>query len=144
MAGGKWSARIGMVALGMAATVSGGCDSSGGNTPAPTLTQLQSSVFAGSCAISGCHGSGSSPAGNLKLSDPATSHASLVNQEGTVVNEDGKVWLRVVPGQPENSLLYRVLQGKVGTVRQMPPGVALSADKVEAVRAWIAAGAKND
>jgi hypothetical protein len=120
------------------------CDSSSGDTTPPKLTDVQAKVFAGSCAISGCHGSGSSPSGNLKLSDAATSHASLVNQEGTVVDEDGKVWLRVVPGQPEQSLLYRVLKGKVGTVRQMPPGVALPADQVELVRAWIAAGAKND
>ena len=52
----------------------------------------------------------------------------------------------MVPGEPSESLLYIVVKDGLpnGGIRKMPPGVSLSDEKVEAIRAWIEAGALDD
>jgi len=51
---------------------------------------------------------------------------------------------RVVPHEPENSLLYRKLAQTAPCGQQMPPGGQLSLAARERVREWIMLGAKDD
>ncbi len=125
------------------AALAAGCATDDGEpatTSQPTLTWLQANVFSKSCAVSGCHGAGS-PAAGLKLTDAPASRASLVGVASQVSDGQGGTYLRVAASDPSKSLLYLIVQGKVGSQRQMPPGLALPAEKVEAIRGWIAAGA---
>ena len=101
----------------------------------PTLESIQAMVFNESCSFESCHG-GSSPEGDLDLTSASVSYAALVGVDG--VEED---MVRVVAGDPASSLLYQVLQGDVGSVRQMPVGYDLTDEEIEAVRQWIADGA---
>lgn len=48
----------------------------------------------------------------------------------------------VVPGDPEGSLLLDAVQGTNGVRRMPPEGEALSAEQIELLKKWIAAGAK--
>ena len=51
----------------------------------------------------------------------------------------------VVPGDPDASYLYEKLSKAAPELGdQMPPGAPLEADRLEQIRAWIAAGAKDD
>jgi hypothetical protein len=53
--------------------------------------------------------------------------------------------VRVVAGDPDASYLVRKIEDAVGIQgTAMPPGNPLSADQVQLVRDWIAAGALND
>ena len=52
--------------------------------------------------------------------------------------------VRVVPGDPANSLLMQMLEGTQTCGTQMPPGGQLPAEVIGQVRAWIANGAAND
>jgi len=90
------------------------------------------------CTFEACHGGGN-PQRGLSLVSPT--YANLVNKPATEV--PGR--MRVVPGDAEASYLYEKLtrpRPAMGT--QMPPGQPLDVDKVELVRAWIAAGAQDD
>ncbi|HMV69043.1 MAG TPA: hypothetical protein PKA64_19505 [Myxococcota bacterium] len=51
---------------------------------------------------------------------------------------------RVSAGDPDNSLLYRMLLGTQPVGHAMPYGDALPAEQIELVRAWIADGANED
>lgn len=106
-------------------------------TPTPTLTTLRADIFQPRCGNAACHG-GSNPARGLDL--VTDTHGAIV---GVASVEDPGVVL-VEPGSPDSSLLFQVVNGSVGGVRQMPPGFVLPADDVAAIRAWIEAGAPND
>jgi hypothetical protein len=106
---------------------------------APTLTQLQDAIFTPRCAFAGCHG----PFPNLGLVLlRGQSHSSLVN----VTSAELAPMKRVLPGQPDASYIVLKLQGDPRIVGERMPygGPYLSASDIEMVRAWIAAGAKND
>lgn len=106
---------------------------------APTLTFLQDEIFTPRCAFVGCHG----PFPNLGLSLlQGHAHASLVN----VVSAELAPMLRVRPGDPDNSYLVLKLEGDPRIVAERMPygGPYLSVSEIQAVRDWIAAGAKND
>lgn len=102
--------------------------------PAGTLSRVESDVFAKSCAQTSCH-KGSSPAGGLSLE--GKTHARLV---GGATTMQGAVM--VTAGKPESSLLMQRLTAAPPLT--MPPGEALDAARLELVRSWIAAGAKDD
>jgi hypothetical protein len=53
-------------------------------------------------------------------------------------------WVRVVPGDPDSSLLYSALLDPVGNTRAMPPDFPLEACEVAAVRVWIEQGAQDN
>lgn len=57
---------------------------------------------------------------------------------------DGGVLIRVVPGQPDQSLLYLKLSHAAPCGDDMPVGLPLPDTKVDLVKRWILAGAKND
>jgi hypothetical protein len=48
---------------------------------------------------------------------------------------------RVAPGDAAASVLYRKVSGEALCGSPMPPGAPLSAAQIDAVRAWIDAGA---
>ncbi len=94
-------------------------------------------VFEVNC-VTGCHSAIVSE-GNLDLeTDP---YAATVGKLSTIQGVQ-----LVVPGQPENSLLYRKMSGDFGTNEGgiMPPAGALPDFLIEPVRVWIEQGAPND
>ena len=102
-----------------------------------TLSALQAELFTGSCASSSCHG-GAAPSRGLDMNDGGT-HAATVDV--AAVEPD---WVRVVPGDPDASLLYQVLLDGVGNTRRMPPGFSMEGCEIESVRVWIEDGAQDN
>ena len=112
----------------------GGGESDPGGTGAVDATGWCAAVAVlGGCGP--CHGAESALGGLDLETDP---HAAVVNAPSA----DGEATL-VVPFDPDASLLYRKLAGTQGDQEggPMPPTGPIAADRLEAVRAWIAAGA---
>jgi|GEM_PF-245404 len=114
-----------------------GCDAESPRDTAavPTLADIQPNIFKASCAFGPCHG-GPNPKNGLDLSSVDGAWASLIDVPSRSGNKT-----RVIPGDPDASLLAQVLDGPVDGVRQMPPGFDLPQESKDAIRAWIAAGA---
>jgi hypothetical protein len=107
-----------------------------------TLADLQAKVFTPKCAQGGCHNAkDAATAYDLALDTSQTSWQELVG-----VKAQGQTgWELVVAGQPEKSFLLWTLQKSADIVPRMPlGGPYLSAQEIDAVRQWIAAGAKPD
>ena len=124
------------VALGMLAWTA--CDGAPPPKPA-TLSTIQEDIFKPGCSASVCHG-GPGPVDGLDLqADP---FGTLVDIDS--VSQPGK--MRVVAGDPANSVLFQVLNGPVGRVKQMPQGVpgGLPPDDIERIKQWITDGALNN
>jgi hypothetical protein len=114
-----------------------------------TLTELQDEILTPTCAAEGCHGS-FLPERDLDLSE-GRSYESLVN----VASQESSYTL-VVPGEPDQSLLYLVLENEFYgdgedqpvTLGKMPPrlpGTAgLSNSDRASIRSWIADGAMDN
>lgn len=95
-------------------------------------------IFKTSCVM--CHLPGNGP-GGLEL-HPKGGYANLVGVPSTQ-----SPLLRVAPGKPEESYLYRKLvgthAGAGGSGERMPFGDAsLGEGQIEVIRRWIADGAK--
>jgi len=133
-----------MVGCGDSACPSGQVECDGVCIPEiePTLAGvqgIQTRVFDGSCAFSNCHGTEGVQQAELELSSVAVSEANLVDVESTEV--DG---LRVAPGNTSASYLIDKLLGEnlaPGTSRMPISTEPLCDPKIEAVEAWVAAGA---
>jgi len=100
-------------------------------------------IFTANCALSGCH-AGTSPQQGQNLSD-GLAYQSIVN---VPANERAGL-MRVLPSQPDSSYLVHKVQGTQASVGgsggQMPlGGTPLSQSQIDLIRAWIAAGAKNN
>jgi len=109
----------------------------GGN--APTLNALQTSIFTPKCAIPGCHLDPGAQQG-LDLSAGKT-YAHTVGVDVTELPG----YKRVVAGSSADSYLYMKIAADPRIVGvQMPFGGILSAAEIDAVRAWIDAGAENN
>jgi hypothetical protein len=123
--------------------------SSASSTPAPTGTwsAIYPAIFPettkAQCDF--CHSLPPNEKSNGGLSvgtDKETAYKALVGQSSASLKCNGRQY--VVPGKPDESLLY----GKVTT----PPcgdhmplgGSTLTDDQVEMIRTWIEAGAKDD
>ena len=108
----------------------------------PTLSELQSTIFTPSCAVSGCH-VGSNPVLGLDLSD-GNSFANIVG----VTSRESTGLKLVEPGQPENSYLVIKIEGGAGMMPGtmiMPLGrPALSDQAIEDVKEWIRTGALDN
>ncbi len=108
----------------------------------PTFADVQDRVLGPWCSFSSCHGFGA--AGGLELLGDAAREA-LVDAPTTAEGDA----VRVVPGDPDASYLYRLLsqcdpRDDAGTlVRHMPASAPtlLDPELVGLVRAWIEAGA---
>ena len=106
---------------------------------APTLTSLQASIFTPKCAIDGCH-AGSAPEQGMNLSAGKT----YVYTVG-VASVELPGYLRVAPNDPDASYLYMKVSGDPRILgERMPFGGTISQAEIDAIRAWIAAGARND
>ncbi len=106
-----------------------------------TLTSIQANVFDLNCAVSGCHLGSSAPLG-LDLSE-GNAFGSLVN----VPSGEVPALMRVLPGDPENSYLVHKIEGRPTIIGdRMPRGRPdpLTSEEIQAVRDWIAAGAKDN
>ena len=100
-----------------------------------TLSRVQGEIFDLFCV--GCH----PPSGGLDL-DRGNSHGNLVNVPST--QQPGLV--RVRPGDPDASYLYRKINGGPGiTGSRMPQGGPfLSTERTQLLRDWILAGAPDN
>jgi hypothetical protein len=113
--------------------------------PADTLsfgTKVQP-IFSANCALSGCH-AGTQPAQGMNLS-AGLAYQNIVN----VPASERPGMMRVLPFKPDSSYLVHKIQGTQETVGgsggRMPLGGApLAAEQITLIRAWIAAGAKNN
>jgi hypothetical protein len=112
-------------------TESGDGDGDGNLACAPELESLRAEIFTPSCALASCHASADA-AGGLDL-ETTDLEAELVGApSGTC---DG--WIRVVPGAPDESLLYTKLEGPAPCGALMPPTAALPPEQLECVQTWI-------
>lgn len=139
------TARLVLIASLMLAAVSCGGDGvlvDAGGPPivdAPTLTSLQSSLFTPKCALPACHAA-PSPQQGMELS-PGHTYVLTVGVDSTEL----PAFKRVAPGNAADSYLYMKLAGDPRIVGDRMPldGIATAAE-IDAVRAWIDAGAKDD
>ena len=99
----------------------------------PTLASLQHDVFGIGCGYDSCHGL-NNPAWDLYLTTTDV-ESRLVGAPALACNG----WTRVVPGSPEQSLLWRKLADPVPPCgAAMPLGFGrLPAPLLECVRQWI-------
>ena len=116
------------------------CGGSGGNEPNITVeatsTSIQANIFNLSCALSGCH-AGPSPEESLSLEE-GVSFTNLIN----VISAQDASFLRVNPGDADNSYLIQKLEGTASTGARMPLNrSALPQQNIDAVRTWINNGA---
>lgn len=84
----------------------------------------------------GCHGS----SGGLSLA-AGSSYGNLVNVQALMDCTDKK---RVLPGNADESVLYRRLSGSTCGDRMPKGGSAIPAASLDKVRGWINAGAPNN
>jgi hypothetical protein len=125
------------------------------------FTWLQDHVFSSNCSGDSCHNApknGQPPGGRITLTMDA--YATLMGTDGMGVKSQiasDDRWLVDPGGNAENSYLYFLLRGiypeqgqppfvePPDDVGYMPQGqMTLCCQKIEAVRRWIEAGAKND
>lgn len=105
----------------------------------PNFSEIQSNVFAPTCATSGCHVGAGAPQG-LRLDD-ANSYALLVG----VASSEAPTVLRVAANDPANSYLVQKLEGSAAVGAQMPlNGQALDQSVIDIIRQWITDGAIDD
>lgn len=122
-------------------TGSGG--TTGAVTPPPTWSEAYSLIEG--CA--GCHSPKGGPPGALDLSSKDKAYDVLVGKGSVLKACGGGDRVLVKPGDPEGSLLVQKLAGIQDCGDAMPRGPNAQpypADKLAVLRAWIAAGAKND
>jgi hypothetical protein len=114
----------------------------GGGGEITTFTQLRTYVLEPRCATSACH-SGPTPLATPRLDGPEA-YDAIVN-----VPSLGSSLVYVAPDAPDDSYLLHTVTGTAGdvggTTVQMPQDdLPLDESEIEAIRAWIAAGAQND
>jgi len=103
----------------------------------PSLADIQAKVFTPVC--SGCHmGEGRSLPGAMNLATTEHSYQSLVG----VFSVNEPVLLRVEPGNLQDSLLLRKIEGTHTVGSRMPlRGAKLDDQAIAAIRNWIIEGA---
>ncbi|MFY0663256.1 MAG: c-type cytochrome [Natronospirillum sp.] len=100
---------------------------------ASDFDDLQNNLFTPTC--SGCHGA--TGAAGLSLT-AANAYANLVN----VASRTNGGIMRVAPGDPDNSMLIKKVEGQAGVGSRMPLGRGpLPDETIQQLRDWIAAGA---
>lgn len=114
----------------------------GGGDPidsSATLTRVQNEVFTPTCANIGCH----HPLGQQSqmVLTAGRSYADTVN----VSSVEMPNLMRVAPGDPASSYLYRKITGAGITGDRMPLSLPpLNDAQIRLVRDWIRRGAPND
>ena len=107
--------------------------------PTATFTRVQSEIFSPTCAALGCHDRlGRQSDQQLQAS---VSYAQIVNHPSVELPQ----LMRVAPGDPANSFLYRKITGAGIVGDRMPQGGPYLSDaQIKLVRDWIRRGAPND
>jgi hypothetical protein len=107
--------------------------------PTATFTRVQNEIFTPTCAQLGCHDSIGRQQGQVLA--PGVAYAQIVNHPSTEMPQ----LMRVLPGDPSNSYLYRKVTGANITGERMPlGGPYLSDAQLKLIRDWIRRGAPND
>ena len=103
----------------------------------PTLASIQDNVFSVTCAVSGCHTGAGAPYG-LRL-DRGFSAGNLIS----VPSRQDPNLIRVVPFDPDASLLIQKLDGTQTVGEPMPAGgrAPLKTATINVIRQWIQDGA---
>ena len=139
-------------------TAAAGTNATGGTgAPAfvpgsPTFSAVFNEVILAKCGGPFCHGGQIS---TLKMSIQQDTYDALINVPAMAMNTTAAMvncadtgLMRVVPGDPDNSLFVQKLEATMddqpcGTPMPPPPNV-LDAALIAQVRMWIANGALND
>lgn len=119
-------------------------DDGGSNVPTkPSFTRVTKEVITfKTCGGPLCHDS--SAVAGFALGSRDQLHATLVGQKAAGPECATSGLDRVVPGDPDSSLLYLKLSSAPPCGEPMPLMNPLEVSQVELVRQWIAEGAKND
>ena len=139
MLGGLLSASASVaLVLALAACGGGGGDAPPPSPPPaqglqPTLASIQTNVFTPSCAKSSCH-TGATPQAGLNL-DLGSSWVNLRNMPSS----QDMMRIRVVPMNPDGSLLIQKLEGTAMLGGQMPADGPpfLQQATINVIRQWI-------
>ena len=111
------------------------CDGGESAADAPTFTADIQTDLVNSCGFSSCHGGS---AGGLTLDGSEGDYLALVDAAASTA--DGETL--VIPGDAANSYLYKILVGDgIEGDLMPPPDGGWDQDKIDAVAAWIDAGA---
>lgn len=111
----------------------GGGGGGGGNETVSFAADVQP-VFTANCV--GCHGRFGNGGLDLRAGQ---AWGNLVDQASATYTQD-----RVVPGVPDQSLLYLKITGAAGVGGEMPPGNSLPAGEITTIRTWIEEGALDN
>ncbi len=107
--------------------------------PTATFTRVQTEIFTPTCAAIGCHDRLG------RQQDLQLSVGSAYSQTVGRPSVEMPQLLRVAPGDPANSYLYRKITGAGITGDRMPQGGPYLTDaQIKLVRDWIRRGAPND
>ena len=123
-----------------------GCD--GGTEPVvtvqPTFTSIQENIFSRSCSSSSCHSTFSTRGALVLEADKAYGNLVGIRPDNEVARKKGL--FRVFPGNPDSSfLLIKLTAPGQGEGDRMPySNDPLSQQAIDAIRTWIANGAKRD
>jgi hypothetical protein len=104
-----------------------------------TFTRVQNEILTPTCAAIGCH----DPLGQQEqlVMSPGRAYAAIVGKPSVELPS----LLRVAPGDPANSYLYRKVTGAGITGDRMPQGGPYLNDaQIKLIRDWIRRGAPND
>jgi len=135
---GKWYANV-LTPADPSGAIRGQINATATTPAAPTLTQLQATVFN---VCTGCHtGTGTSLPGSMNLTAGNT-YTSIVG----VASAEQSSLKRIAPGSPDTSYVVQKLEGlsTISGVRMPFGGPYFDQATIDQVRAWIAAGAQNN
>jgi hypothetical protein len=143
---GRGSAGAGSAGRGGAGGGGGGSGATSAN--AATFSEVFNLLQCRQCGL--CHGGAAGLSFTTSKSEAYETlvGSDLMGKPAGTATEGGMCagQKRVVPGMPEQSLLFVKIAGtqKCGTIMPPSPAPALNAGEVERVRSWIAAGAKKN
>jgi len=107
--------------------------------PTATFTRVQNEIFTPTCAAIGCHDRLGQQSQQILVAGQA--YAMIVNHPSVEMPQ----LMRIAPGDPANSYMYRKISGSGITGDRMPQGLPpLSDPQIKLIRDWIRRGAPND
>lgn len=138
----SWSACV--IAIAMAGIGCAEQSTNPGTDVEPTFSSISQKIFATSCATSSCHGVLGQRGGLILEGEDA--YDNLVNATPTTLAAIEKGMKLVVPGKPDSSfLLTKLIAPEAVEGERMPSSnESLSSQQIQAIRTWIANGAKRD
>jgi len=114
-------------------------------TGEPSFTAVYDEIFVGEgCNSLLCHG-GDAGAGDLSMATKDEAYRALVEMPATGESCSSSGLIRVIPGDPDASLLFdKVARRNPACGQPMPIAEPLAPEKIEQIRRWIELGARND